>query len=76
MYSTGIYNYGRWNNPEFDKLVDQARTSRDDAERRSLYAQAEQIEVVDDAADYAARLGKHRLTDQVLRHAHLLIQQR
>ena len=51
MYSTGIYNYGKWNNPEFDKLVDQARTSRDDAERLSLYAQAEQIEVVDDAAD-------------------------
>ena len=51
MYSTGIYNYGKWNNPQFDALVDQARTSTDDTLRRSLYAQAEEIEVVDDAAD-------------------------
>jgi oligopeptide transport system substrate-binding protein len=50
MYSTGIYNYGRWNSPEFDALVDEARSSTDDARRRELYAQAEQLMVVDEAA--------------------------
>jgi oligopeptide transport system substrate-binding protein len=50
MYSTGIYNYGRWNSPEFDALVEQARISTDEAERRDLYQQAEQLMVVDEAA--------------------------
>jgi oligopeptide transport system substrate-binding protein len=50
MYSTGIYNYGRWNSPEFDALVDEARTSTDNDRRRELYAQAEQLMVVEDAA--------------------------
>lgn len=50
MYSTGIYNYGRWNSPEFDALVDEARTSIDPDRRRELYAQAEQLMVVDEAA--------------------------
>jgi oligopeptide transport system substrate-binding protein len=50
MYSTGIYNYGRWNSPEFDALVEQARISTDEAERRDLYQQAEQLMVVDQAA--------------------------
>ncbi len=51
MYSTGIYNYGKWNNPQFDKIVDEARVSRDPAERSKLYVEAEDIEVVQDAAD-------------------------
>lgn len=50
MYSTGIYNYGRWNSPEFDALVDEARISTDPARRSELYALAEQLMVVDDAA--------------------------
>jgi oligopeptide transport system substrate-binding protein len=50
MYSTGIYNYGRWDSPEFDALVDEARLSSDLDHRRELYAQAEQLMVVDEAA--------------------------
>lgn len=50
MYSTGIYNYGRWNSPEFDAMVDEARLSTDPDRRRELYAAAEQLMVVDDAA--------------------------
>jgi oligopeptide transport system substrate-binding protein len=50
MYSTGIYNYGRWSSPEFDALVDEARTSIDPERRREIYAQVEQLMVVDEAA--------------------------
>ncbi len=50
MYSTGIYNYGRWNSPEFDAMVDEARLSTDPERRLELYAQAEQLMVVEDAA--------------------------
>lgn len=50
MYSTGIYNYGRWNNPEFDSTVDQARVETDPDARRALYVRAEELEVVEDAA--------------------------
>jgi oligopeptide transport system substrate-binding protein len=50
MRSDGIYNYGRWNNADFDALVDEARISTDPDLRRELYAQAEQLEVVEDAA--------------------------
>lgn len=50
MYSTGIYNYGHWNSPEFDSLVDQARVSGDVDERSRLYAEAEQLMVVEEAA--------------------------
>jgi oligopeptide transport system substrate-binding protein len=51
MRSDGIYNYGRWNDPQFDALVDEARTATDPAHRRDLYMQAEELEVVTDAAD-------------------------
>ena len=50
LHSESIYNYGRWNNPEFDALVDEARVSDDLDRRRELYEQAEHIAVVDDAA--------------------------
>lgn len=50
MYSTGIYNYGRWSSPEFDALVDEARTSIDPERRREIYAQVEQLMVVEEAA--------------------------
>ncbi|HOR01379.1 MAG TPA: peptide ABC transporter substrate-binding protein [Anaerolineae bacterium] len=40
----------RWQNAEFDRLVEEARTSTDLARRRELYARAEQILCVDEAA--------------------------
>jgi oligopeptide transport system substrate-binding protein len=50
MRSDSIYNYGRWNSPAFDKLVDEARKSHDDAQRKALYVQAEDLMVVKEAA--------------------------
>ena len=42
-------NYSRYSNPEFDKLVEEARVETDYAKRMDLYQKAEQI-LVDDAA--------------------------
>ena len=50
MRSDSIYNYGRWENEAFDQLVDEARLLTDDSERQALYAEAEQLMVVDEAA--------------------------
>jgi oligopeptide transport system substrate-binding protein len=50
MRSDSIYNYGRWTSAEFDKLVDEARSLRDEKKRQQLYAQAEDLMVVKDAA--------------------------
>jgi oligopeptide transport system substrate-binding protein len=50
MRSDSIYNYGRWNSPEFDKIVDEARTLQDESKRKALYAQAEDLMVVKEAA--------------------------
>lgn len=50
LYSTSANNFGHYNNPKFDALIDEARVSNDDNKRRQLYAQAEQLEIVDDAA--------------------------
>ena len=36
-------NYGRWCNPQFQALIDQARTKTDTAERAALYEKALQI---------------------------------
>lgn len=47
--SDSIYNYGKWTNAEFDKLVDQARVETDSAVRLKLYTQAEQLLNGDDA---------------------------
>jgi oligopeptide transport system substrate-binding protein len=49
MRSDSIYNYGHWQNAEFDQLVDEARLLSDPEQRRALYAQAEQLLVADDA---------------------------
>jgi oligopeptide transport system substrate-binding protein len=50
MRSDSLYNYGHWQNAEFDRLVDEARLLSDPEQRRALYAQAEQLMIVDDAA--------------------------
>jgi oligopeptide transport system substrate-binding protein len=50
MRSDGIYNYGHWNSPTFDTIVDEAQVESDSATRSELYAQAEQVMVVDEAA--------------------------
>ena len=44
----GGFNSGYYSNPEVDKLLDQARTSTDQAERGRLYGEVQQI-VHDDA---------------------------
>ena len=40
---TGRQNYGRWSNPEFDSLMEQASTTTDMDERAALLRQAEAI---------------------------------
>lgn len=47
--SDSIYNYGKWTNAEFDKLVDQARVETDPAKRLEMYTQAETLLSIDDA---------------------------
>jgi len=49
FYTGGANNFGRWSNADFDALVDEARSSTDDDQRRELYAQAEQLMIVDEA---------------------------
>lgn len=50
MHSESIYNYGHWNSPEFDALVDEARVLDDPDRRRELYAQIENLMIVEEAA--------------------------
>jgi oligopeptide transport system substrate-binding protein len=47
--SDSIYNYGKWSNPQFDALVDQARVETDPATRLSLYVEAEKLLNIEDA---------------------------
>jgi oligopeptide transport system substrate-binding protein len=49
LHSQSTDNYGRYNNPEVDRMLEQARTERDTERRMNLYRQAEQL-VVNDAA--------------------------
>lgn len=49
FYSQSSQNDPGFNSPEYDALVEQARTETDTDVRRELYAQAEQILVVDQA---------------------------
>ncbi|WP_233160438.1 peptide ABC transporter substrate-binding protein [Actinophytocola xanthii] len=44
-------NRGRYSNPEFDDLVDEATATKDEAERTDLYRQAEKIAIGDDLAN-------------------------
>lgn len=43
FHSGSEYNYGKFSNTEFDKLVDSAARSNDPAERQDLYIQAERL---------------------------------
>lgn len=49
--SDSIYNYGKWNNPEYDALVDAARVETDPAKRLEMYTQAEQLLAVEEAGN-------------------------
>jgi len=57
--SDSIYNYGKYSNPKFDSLVDQARVESDPAKRLALYTEAEKLLCVEDAGiimlNYASR---------------------
>ena len=46
---TGVQNYGRYSNPKFDALMEQAAAERDQDKRNRLMHEAEQIAVEDDA---------------------------
>ena len=41
--SNAAWNETRWNNPAFDKLVNEARATIDDAKRRALYTDAQKL---------------------------------
>lgn len=43
FHSDSEYNYGEFENPEFDQLVERAARSRDPAERQELYILAERL---------------------------------
>ena len=49
LHSESSNNYGNYANPEFDKLVVQARTEQDQNKRLQLYQQAEQLAISDAA---------------------------
>lgn len=48
--SDSIYNYGKWQNADYDALVDQARVETNPAVRLDMYTQAETLLNIDDAA--------------------------
>ena len=48
--SDGVYNYGRYNNPEWDQMVDTARREPDPEVRREMYREIERLLIVEDAA--------------------------
>jgi peptide/nickel transport system substrate-binding protein len=48
LHSKETWNAGRWNNPEFDRLVELAQVEADPKKRRQYYAEAVKI-IVDEA---------------------------
>jgi peptide/nickel transport system substrate-binding protein len=52
MYSKGELNDGRYDNPEVDKLLDQARTVTDEVQRKALYDHAQDIVRRDEAGTF------------------------
>ena len=45
-------NYGKYDNPEYDSLLEQAMSEQDAAKRQELLAQAEELVTKTDAAVY------------------------
>jgi len=46
-HSKSPYNRGRWSNPRYDALIDEAVSTVDDAKRFALYRQAEMVYIED-----------------------------
>jgi peptide/nickel transport system substrate-binding protein len=44
LHSRGTFNYGKWSNPEADKLLDAARLASDLGQRRELYSKFWELE--------------------------------
>ena len=44
MHSRGAFNYGKHNNPEMDKLLDEARVATAVADRRAIYAKVWELQ--------------------------------
>jgi oligopeptide transport system substrate-binding protein len=42
-YGPSVYNRSRWQNDDFDRLIEEAQTQPDDEQRYALYQQAEQV---------------------------------
>jgi oligopeptide transport system substrate-binding protein len=42
-YGPSVYNRSRWQNDEFDRLIEQAQAQPDNQERYAIYQQAEQV---------------------------------
>lgn len=59
--SKSAQNYGRYNNPQFDKLVQDAAREGDQAKQLQLYNQAQQILVDDAPAIFLYYSGRFRL---------------
>jgi peptide/nickel transport system substrate-binding protein len=43
LHSGGASNYGKYNSPEMDALLDRGRSSNDEAERKQIYADVQKI---------------------------------
>jgi oligopeptide transport system substrate-binding protein len=46
-YGPSVYNRSRWQNDEFDRLIEQAQTEPDNAKRYAIYQEAEQVLLAD-----------------------------
>ncbi|MDE1157490.1 MAG: ABC transporter substrate-binding protein [Neorhizobium sp.] len=47
LTSNASYEDTAWKNKDFDKLIDEARSTTDDAKRRDLYAKAQELQLKD-----------------------------
>jgi peptide/nickel transport system substrate-binding protein len=61
LHSAESWNWGKWNHPEFDKLMEDARVTLDVKKRREYYHKANRI--VADQAPYAliAHVNEHKV---------------
>ena len=50
LHSDALTNAGRYSNPDFDALIEQARRARTDRERLELFHQADRLAVADQVA--------------------------